>query len=167
MGWQEQHQVQKSDECSTWVGKIALHVGTSWLKNILAEKSLEVLVNTNLNMDHWCAFVVKKTSRTLSCFRRSVDSTLKEVILPLYSTLCWQIWSTVLFNTRKIWSLWSKHSGGLHRTRDTCPYWRVQQKLMKMITSHEHLSYGEWLRELGLFNLKKRSCRRDFTSMHN
>ena len=38
---------------------------------------------------------------------------------------------------------------------------QIQRMATKMISRLEHLSNGEWLRELDLFSLKKRRLRRD------
>lgn len=58
-------------------------------ESILAEKSLEVLVDTKLNRSQQGDFATKAAYDTLGCTRQNIASSWREVTLLLCSALCW------------------------------------------------------------------------------
>ena len=101
-----------------------------------------------LDMRQQCVLTVQKASHILGCFKRSIATKPREIILPLYLMLmgphleyCIQMWRSPY--RREIDLL-------------ECIQWRAT----KMIRGMQHLSYKDRLRELGMLSLEKKKAPR-------
>jgi len=101
-------------------------------------------VDEKLDVSQQCALTAPKGNCTLGCTKSSVDSRLREGILPLYSTLvrphlesCIQLWSP-------------------QHMKDMDLLKQVQRRATNMMRGLEHLSSEVRLRDLRLFSLEKR-----------
>ena len=96
------------------------------------------------NISQQCVLAAQKVNCIMGCMKRSVTSRLREVILPLNSTLvrphleyCIQFWSP-------------QHKKDMELLK------QVQRRVTEMIRGLEHPLYEVRQIELGIFNLEKR-----------
>jgi len=95
-------------------------LGSDQLESRFAQKDLEVLVDTKLDMSQQYALVAKKANGILGCIRWGVASRLTNVILPLYSALLGHSRSTMFS------SGWERYQ------RDTKLLETVQRRITKI-----------------------------------
>ncbi|PKU43611.1 rna-directed dna polymerase from mobile element jockey-like [Limosa lapponica baueri] len=94
-------------------------LGGEYPESIAEKNNLMVLVDEKLNMSCQPVLTDQKANRILGCIKRSMASTLREMILPLYSILVRTSWSTASSsrapNIRRMWTCWSESAGGPQR----------------------------------------------------
>jgi len=85
------------------------------LENSFGEQDLRVLVGTKLNVSQQWTVAAKVASSILARIRRSVASKLREVILPLCSSLVRHTWRAGSRYVREMWTNRHESSKGPQR----------------------------------------------------
>lgn len=137
-------------------GRITPCTNTSWCTaawKATSQKQAGVNIDNNLNMSQKCALAAKLTNSHWGCSKESFGSSLKEIILPLYSDVVRFLQCQVQFYAT-------------YYERDMDIPGQVQSRAIKMIKGLKHLTYKGKLRELGLLSLENRKHKARILSMH-
>ncbi|KAF4796596.1 hypothetical protein TURU_083061 [Turdus rufiventris] len=93
--------------------------------------------------------MAKKVNSILAYIRNSEASRMEERILPMYSAL-------FRLHLQSYVQFWASQF-----RKDVEMLEHVQRRATSLVKGLEDNSYGEWLRDLGMFILEKRRLRRD------
>ena len=122
-------------------------LGDETLESSPAEKDLEVVVDSKLNMSQQCALAARRASRILKSIKNNIASQSREGIVPLYSALV----QPHLEYTVQFWVPQYKKDIKLLES--------VQRRVTKMVKGLDGKMYEEHLKSLGLFSLEKTEAR--------
>ncbi|KAF7237926.1 Tumor necrosis factor receptor superfamily member 19L, partial [Varanus komodoensis] len=135
-------------------GQHKWRLGDAWLESSTCERDLGVLVDCRLNMSQPCGAAAKRANATRGCTAGSVASRLREVLLPLYTTL---VRPQLEYCAR----FWAPHYG-----KDVARLESEQRRATRLVAGLQGMPYEARLRELGLFSLEKRRLRGDLLATY-
>ncbi|GAB0181689.1 mitochondrial enolase superfamily member 1 [Grus japonensis] len=119
-------------------------LGSVWLCSGITERDLGVLLDNKPTMSQQCAAAAMKANWILGCICRSITSSGRDMIIPLYSVL-------VMPHLEYCVRFWPPQF-----KKDEDRLGKVQRRATKMIRGLENLPCEGRLKELVLFSLEKR-----------
>ena len=155
VGWVDKWKMKfNSDKCKV------MHIGHSnkefgysvegdWLQEVEEERDLGVIVSKDMKFHKQCLEARNKASRMLGMINRNVSYKSKDVIMKLYDAYvrphleyCIQAWAP-------------------YHVQDIEMLEKVQRRATKLIPGLRDLDYGDRLKELNAFSVRRRVLRGD------
>jgi len=133
---------------------IAYSMDDKFLKGILIERDLGVLISDDLKVAGNCQAAYSKANRAMGMIKRSIAFKCREILLPLYKSL---VRPLVEYCT----PAWSPH---YHKDKQLIE--KIQHRFTRMIPGLDKLPYSERLEKLNLWTLEERRNRADLIELY-
>ena len=127
-------------------------MGDAVLGRTTQEKDLGVTFSADMKVSEQCRIAVSKGNQVLGLIRRTITFNEKQLIVPLYKAVVW--------NIVHIWNIVFKHGGHIVK-KAIDKLERIQRRATKMIPELRDLSYESRLLQCFFTTLETRRLRGD------